>query len=77
MLRGYRTGSALAGVLLAVAGLTAACESDIDRQLRLEREALKEAGKLEELEKQLDTTNPDPYAPGERPTGNIGRFKQD
>jgi hypothetical protein len=66
----------LLGTLLALAGMTAACESDIDREMRQEREALKKAGELEELEGQLNTTNPDPYAPGERKTLNNGRFKQ-
>lgn len=66
----------LLGTLLALAGMTAACESDIDREMRQEREALKKAGELEELEGQLNTTNPDPYGPGERKTVNNGRFKQ-
>lgn len=67
----------LAGVMVALAGLTAACESDVQREMRLEREALKESGELEELQEQVDTVNPDPYAPGKAKTKNIGRFKQD
>jgi len=65
----------LAAALLAGAGLAAACESDVDRQMRLEREALEEAGKLEALEQQLDTTNPDPYSRESAGTKNIGRFR--
>jgi hypothetical protein len=64
----------LAGALVAAAGLTAACESDVQRQMRLEREALKESGELEELQKQVDTVNPDPYAPS--PTKPVGRHVQ-
>lgn len=67
----------LVAALLAFAGLTAACESDVDRQMRLEREALKKSGELEELEQQLDTTNPDPYSRKSAGTKNIGRFKND
>lgn len=63
--------------ILTLAGLTAACESDVDRQMRLEREALEAQGELEELEGQLNTTNPDPYDPEKRGTINRGRFKQD
>lgn len=68
---------ALAGPLLMVASLLAACESDVERQMRLEREKLEETGELEELEEQLDTTNPDPYDPTNAGTINRGRFKQD
>lgn len=64
----------LAVTLLAFAGLTAACESSIEREMRLEREALKKSGELEELQNQVDTVNPDPYA--ESGTRNIGRFKK-
>ncbi|GAB4224412.1 MAG: hypothetical protein Tsb0032_28930 [Kiloniellaceae bacterium] len=67
----------LIGTLVVAAGLAAACESDIDRKMRLEREALKDSGELEKLEGQLDTVNPDPYAPGKTGTKNIGRFKND
>lgn len=66
----------LVATALAFAGLTAACESDVERQMRLEREALEESGELEELEGQLNTVNPDPYDPSETGTRNIGRFKQ-
>ncbi len=66
----------LVGTLVALAGLTAACESAIEREMRLEREALKTSGELEELENQLDTTNPDPYARSETGTIINGRFKQ-
>jgi len=62
-------------VLLALGGLATACESDVERAMRQEREALKKSGELEELESQLDTTNPDPYAPAQAGTRNIGRFK--
>lgn len=67
----------LAGAMLAIAALTAACESDAERQMRLEREALQKSGELEELEKQLNTTNPDPYSREESGTRNIGRSKRD
>lgn len=77
MRNGHTRSLLLVGTLLALAGLTAACESDIDRQMRQEREALKKSGELEELEGQLNTTNPDPYAPGATGTLNNGRFKQD
>lgn len=66
----------LAGTVLALAGLTAACESAVERQMRLEREALEATGELEKLEGQLDTVNPDPYDP-KKTTRNIGRFKND
>jgi hypothetical protein len=66
----------LAATMLVLAGLVAGCESDIDRQMRQEREALKEAGELEELEGQLDTKNPDPYSKDEAGTRNIGRSRQ-
>jgi hypothetical protein len=65
----------LAAAMVATAGLAAACESDVQREMRLEREALKKSGDLEELQKQLDTVNPDLYAPDETKTKNIGRFK--
>ena len=74
----YRSAgrTALALALLAAAGMTAACESDVDRAMREEREALKASGQLEELEDQLQTKNPDPYDPKNSGTMNIGRFKQ-
>lgn len=71
-----KSPAVFAAIVLALAGLTAACESDIDRKMREEREALKKAGELEELEGQLNTTNPDPYSREEAGTKNIGRFKQ-
>ncbi len=52
----------LAGTMLVLTGLLGACETDVQRQMRLEREALKASGELEELQQQLDTVNPDPYA---------------
>ena len=67
----------LLGVALTLAGLTAACESDIDREMRQAREVLKKSGELEELESQLNTTNPDPYAQENAGTINRGRFKSD
>ena len=66
----------LTGSILALAGLLLACESDVDRQMRLEREALEASGELEDLEGQLNTVNPDPYDPKKTGTKNIGRFKQ-
>ena len=66
----------LVGAMLAIAGLTAACESTVEREMRLEREALEASGELEELEGQLNTVNPDPYDPSKTGTKNIGRFKQ-
>jgi len=75
MLHGHNRRFLLVGAVLALAGLTAACESAVQREMRLEREALKKSGELEELEGQLNTTNPDPYAPGVVGTPNIGRFK--
>jgi len=75
MLHGHNRRFLLVGAVLALAGLTAACESAVQREMRLEREALKKSGELEELEGQLNTTNPDPYAPSATGTQNIGRFK--
>jgi len=75
MLHGDKFRLLLAGAMLAIAGLTVACESDVERQMREEREALKASGELEKLENQLDTVNPDPYAPESTGTKNIGRFK--
>ena len=67
-----RTGRmVLAMALLAATGLAVGCESDIDREMRLEREALEESGELEELEQQLNTVNPDPYDPEK----NTSRFR--
>jgi len=67
----------LAATMLVLAGLVAGCESDIDRQMRQEREALEKAGELEELEGQLNTTNSDPYSKEEVGTKNPGRHRQD
>ena len=64
----------MAGALLALTCLTAACESDVERQMRLEREALKKSGELEELQQQLDTSNPDPYKPDNGVPVNPGKF---
>lgn len=71
----------LAMALLAAAGVAAACESDIDRQMRLEREALESSGELDDLKGQLETQNPDPYDPQTRnPTirgpANRGRSRR-
>lgn len=60
----------LAGVTLA------ACESAAERELRLAREAELQKIDTEELKKQLETVNPDPYAPSKTGTRNVGRFKQ-
>jgi hypothetical protein len=65
----------LVAALLAVAGLTAACESATERQARLEREAYIKSLDVEELKKQLETVNPDPHAPEEAGTRNIGRSR--
>jgi hypothetical protein len=64
----------LVAALLAVAGLTA-CESAAERDARLAREAYLESLDVEELKKQLETVNPDPYAPDQAGTRNIGRSK--
>jgi hypothetical protein len=64
----------LVAALLAAAGLTA-CESAAERDARLAREAYLKSLDVEELKKQLETVNPDPYAPDEAGTKNIGRFK--
>jgi hypothetical protein len=66
----------LVAALLAAAGLTA-CESAAERDARLAREAYLKSLDVEELKKQLETVNPDPYAPDEAGTRNIGRFKND
>jgi hypothetical protein len=64
----------LVAALLATAGLTA-CESAAERDARLAREVYLKTLDVEELKKQLETVNPDPYAPDEAGTKNIGRFK--
>ena len=61
MLHGQKRRILLVGAVLALGGLTAACESAVDREMRQEREALKKSGELEELENQLHTTNPEKY----------------
>ena len=66
----------LIAVLLAAAALTAACETAAEREARLEREAYVESLDVEELKKQLDTVNPDPYDPKNRRTINRGRLKR-
>ncbi|MGF1632044.1 MAG: hypothetical protein ACFCUT_21415 [Kiloniellaceae bacterium] len=65
----------LVAAMLAVAGLTAACESAAERQARLEREAYIKTLNVEELQNSLETVNPDPYAPSETGTRNIGRLR--
>ena len=67
----------LVAAMLAVAGLAAACESDAERRARLEREAYIKTLNVEELQNSLETVNPDPYAPAETGTRNIGRTKND
>ena len=42
---------------------------------RLAREAYLKTLDVEELKQQLETVNPDPYAPDEAGTKNIGRFR--
>jgi hypothetical protein len=64
----------LLAALVAVAGLTA-CESAAEREARLEREAYLKSLDVEELKKQLETVNPDPYAPEKAGTKNIGRSR--
>ena len=66
----------LVAALVAVAGLTA-CESAAERDARLAREAYLKTLDVEELKKQLETVNPDPYTQDEAGTRNIGRFKDD
>lgn len=76
MLHGDKRWLILGAVLLAGVGLTA-CESAAERELRLAREAELKTLDVEALKKQLETVNPDPYAPSEKGTQNIGRFKND
>lgn len=76
MLHGDKRWLILGAVLLAGVGLTA-CESAGERELRLAREAELERIDVEELKKQLETVNPDPYAPSETGTRNTGRFRND
>ena len=63
----------LIAAMLAVVGLTAACESAAERQARLEREAYIESLDVEELQNSIETVNPDPYAPGATGTTPLGR----
>ena len=63
MFHGDRKRLLLVAAFMAIAGLTAACESDAERKARLEREAHTKQLDIEELKKQLETVNPDPYAP--------------
>lgn len=76
MLHGNKRRLLLAAALLAVAGLTTACESAAERQARLEREAYLESLDVEALKNSLKTVNPDPYATEETGTGNIGRSRR-
>jgi hypothetical protein len=66
----------LAGAMLALAGLTAACESAAERQARLEREAYIESLDIDELKGSLETVNPDPFDPDKQGTSNIGKFRK-
>ena len=66
----------LIGAILAVASLTAACESEAERQARLKREAYIKSIDVEELKNSLETVNPDPYARQSTGPGNIGRQKK-
>lgn len=77
MFHAKKSRRVLVATMLGLAGLTAACESAMEREMRLEREALEASGKLDELENQLNTVNPDPYDPKKTGTRNIGRFKSD
>lgn len=77
MFHAKKSRQVLVAAMLGLAGLTAACESAMEREMRLEREALEASGKLDELENQLNTVNPDPYDPKKAGTRNIGRFKSD
>jgi hypothetical protein len=73
MVHGGKRRLLLVAALLAVAGLTAACESAAEREARLAREAYVKSLDVEELKKQLETVNPDPA--DEAGTRNIGRFR--
>ena len=74
MLDDARRRLLLVAALLAAGGLTA-CESAAEREARLERKAYVKSLDVEELKKQLETVNPDPYARENAGTKNIGRFK--
>jgi hypothetical protein len=74
MLHAGMTRLLLAGAMLALAGLTAACESAAERQARLDREAYLESLDVEELKGSLETVNPDPYDPHGRGTSNMGKL---
>src|SRR3546814_4662743 len=75
MVHPEKTRLFLVAALLALAGLTA-CESAAEREERLAREAYIESLDIEELKKDLETVNPDPYARDKTRTGNIGRSKR-
>src|SRR3546814_11735372 len=76
MVHPEKTRLFLVAALLALAGLTA-CESAAEREERLAREAYIESLDIEELKKDLETVNPDPYARDKTRTGNIGSSKSD
>src|SRR3546814_20623630 len=76
MVHPEKTRLFLVAALLALAGLTA-CESAAEREERLAREAYIESLDIEELKKDLETVNPDPYARDKTRPGNIGRSKSD
>lgn len=76
MVDGKKRGLLVLAAFLAAAGLNA-CESATEREARLEREAYMKSLDVEELKKQLETVNPDPYARESAGTRNIGRSKSD
>ncbi|MGF1594937.1 MAG: hypothetical protein ACFCUW_16770 [Kiloniellaceae bacterium] len=76
MFHAGKTRLLLVGAMLAIAGLTAACESAAERQARLDREAYIKSLDVEELKESLETVNPEPFDPDKQRTRNIGRFKQ-
>src|SRR3546814_12902038 len=76
MVHPEKTRLFLVAALLALAGLTA-CESAAEREERLAREAYIESLDIEELKKDLETVNPEPYARDKTRTGHIGRPQRD
>ena len=62
MYQGDKRRLFLIAAMLAVAASTAACESEAERQARLEREAYIKSLDTEELKNSLKTVNPDPYS---------------
>jgi outer membrane murein-binding lipoprotein Lpp len=76
MLHGDKRWLILGAVLLAGVGLSA-CESAAERELRLAREAELKTLDVEELRKQLETVDKDPYAQSKTRTRNTGRFRND